>query len=287
MADEIHDQLELLLDRSTSALGDIIARWAFAVAHGADITAEARLKKAGSIIAASQALADLLGRQALLRLVERRAKFNSPRSVTPVVPDVPFLEAVQSLIDRTPALATDWEEVSKIYTTDYGFALAKSLEPIVTENVQRVIADAIEQGIPRDDAVQTIADIGAWPRSYAQTVYRTNVATAYAAGLWKKARDPELAELVGGFRYVTAGDVDVRASHKMLDGIVAAIDDKIWDRISTPRGFQCRCSLELVDPEELEAELGSPPRKARIPLGWQADKGFDIAVRPDKRFYGG
>lgn len=42
-------------------------------------------------------------------------------------------------------------------------------------------------------------------------------------------------------KYVTVGDDRVRKSHADLDGLVARVDDPVWNRIHPQNGWGCRC----------------------------------------------
>jgi hypothetical protein len=47
-------------------------------------------------------------------------------------------------------------------------------------------------------------------------------------------------------------DARVRPHHKAADGLIAAVDDPIWDTFKPPLGYRCRCSVNFVSVFELE-----------------------------------
>jgi SPP1 gp7 family putative phage head morphogenesis protein len=287
MAKSAQADLSELLDRSAESLVSALLDLAQARYEGVD--PQPALSRIARLVAGSQALADLFGRRRVY-LISRGANFAAADTAVPIVPDVPFLEAVDSMLDRQPMLRRGWLEVSRAYTLEYGFVVAKSIDVKVTQQVQRAISASVLDGLDAAQGTDVLRRMTGWTRAYAETVWRTNVASAYEAGMWRQAADPDLAEVVGGFRFSAVHDRDVRPQHAKLDGLTAASSDPIWDRVAPPRGYNCRCTLEPVSREELErAGVIRDGRviNQRLPPGWEPDRGFDVAVRPDRRFYGG
>ena len=84
-----------------------------------------------------------------------------------------------------------------------------------------------------------------------QTIYRTNMQTAYMAGRWKqfeaeKARAPFV-------QYLAVRDARTRPSHAAMHGKVFRIDDPAWQAIAPPNGFNCVPGETLV---RAQAKLG-------------------------------
>ena len=69
------------------------------------------------------------------------------------------------------------------------------------------------------------------------TVVRTNAATSYAAGRFREAEAMDAEGILSGLRYVAVLDSNVRPNHRAAHGVVAAVDDPIWNKISPPMGF--------------------------------------------------
>ena len=53
--------------------------------------------------------------------------------------------------------------------------------------------------------------------------------------LWKKRA------IFPYWEYKTAGDDKVREEHRTLDGVILPAEDKAWDKIYPPNGWNCRC----------------------------------------------
>lgn len=213
-------------------------------------------------------ISDLLGRRRAL--LEVRAAENPPKDVRervlftrrlevwgttlvfanfaqPVaqLPQVPFEEAIADIIRREPVLASTAAEVAAVYQSGYGFAVARSTSLKVTERVQAALARAARQGRTLSEAEDILSAIGNWVSSYSETVYRTNLNTAYTAGRMEQAKDPVIREVMGAYERVAINDADVRrgrridngANHLAASGLIASIDDRIWDTHATPSGY--------------------------------------------------
>ncbi len=111
--------------------------------------------------------------------------------------------------------------------------------------------------------------------AYSETIYRTNLNTAYNAGRIRQAQDPAIAAFHPAFRYDAISDSDVRRgrpednneNHLALDGVIAATNHPFWSVYSPPNGFNCRCSLQMLSVFQLErmgidpGNIPDPPAK--------------------------
>lgn len=291
-----------LLERATPQFTEALNALAVAIATGQ--RTEAKRKHLQVLIGDTLTLSDLLGRRRTLweagvrrfrRTVEayRETYYAECHHLaeTPVVPDVEFTEAVADIVRRQPELAQSAAEVAKVYRERHAFALAKSAELTVTKRVQAALAEGLKTGTPVDTGAKLIAEIGDWSRAYGETVYRTNMATAYSAGRFQQAYEPSVAEIMPAFEFRAVGDSDTRENHAAADGLVAATNDPVWDTFSPPMGYNCRCDLAFIDTDELEMmdlvqKDGSIKRKLPSSFGSaRPDEGF--GGRPDRRMYHG
>lgn len=85
-----------------------------------------------------------------------------------------------------------------------------------------------------------------------ETIFRTNMFNAYAAGRYRQLKED--AEIYPYWRYVTAKDSAVRPAHRKLEGKVFKADDPFWATHYPPNGFNCRCIVEAVDEYDLEMQ---------------------------------
>jgi SPP1 gp7 family putative phage head morphogenesis protein len=247
-------------------------------------------------------LSDMTARDQVLRWTEEAIKkggdFAGITSVSPFVPEIRFEDAIDDYIKRRPKLAIGYLEVQRVYNIPGGapFAAARSASEKLTERVQREIVRSIEEGEPADEVVKRIQENAReefhdWSRAYAETVYRTNMATAYQAGEFRELQDPAVAEVIVGLEFSAVGDSDTRPEHAALDGMIAATTDPIWNPHSPPIGYNCRCSTIRVDRFDAEARgLLSPAGTLNQSLpdgftGEPPDSGFRN-IRPDRQVYG-
>lgn len=154
--------------------------------------------------------------------------------------------------------------------------------------VQQAVAELGVAGTRPEKAKKILAKIAPFSEAYAETVYRTNLATAYTAGRFRQAQDPDVEAITPAFEYTPVGDSSTRHNHLAARGLLASIKDGIWDRFSPPMGFNCRCDLRLVDRFELESRrllLRNGQVKRYVPSGFgeaHPDKGFRVS-RTDRR----
>lgn len=85
-----------------------------------------------------------------------------------------------------------------------------------------------------------------------ETIFRTNMFNAYAAGRYRQLKED--ADIYPYWRYVTAKDSAVRPAHRALEGKVFKADDPFWSTHYPPNGFNCRCIVEAVDEYDLEMQ---------------------------------
>lgn len=228
---------------------------------------KAAVAKLGAVLGRITARADLAGRRQVMRMADRlRIQHGEPARFAAGVPS--FEE-----------LAT------QMYLGFHGPKLALEIDRTLTGRVTQ----AFQAG--QDTAVAVMRDIADWTRAYAQTVYRTNFNSAFAAGRFMAVRDPAVREVVPAFEFHAAGDGDTRPNHLAADGLIASVDDAIWNQFSPPLGYNCRCALRHVDRWELEdlgllREDGSVTRKTPARFASAGpDDGFQKLGRPDRRIY--
>lgn len=208
-----------------------------------------------------------------------------------------FEEAFFTLLEREPIVAKSREEIQKAYGVGSKFAvgdLPKRLSAEAAKNVTvrlwEKVAELGIEGRQPSDAKKVLADIGDFAESYAETIYRTNLAGAYTAGRFKQMADPDVQAVAPAFEYTAVGDHSTRKNHAAADGAIADVKDSLWDKISPPMGYNCRCDLRIVDRFELkERGLLLPNGRAKTwtPSTFKdahPDKGFTV-TRPDRRIY--
>jgi len=92
-----------------------------------------------------------------------------------------------------------------------------------------------------------------------ETIFRTNVQTAYQTGRYKQMVDQK--DAFPYWEYDAVNDSRTRPSHAALDGKIFAADHPFWDTWYPPNGYNCRCGVNPVhkyEAEGLEIETEDP-----------------------------
>lgn len=154
------------------------------------------------------------------------------------------------------------------------FTVAKMTDSDMLGDVKASLEAAMEQGIPFKQWAQsimpTLQEKGWWGKDIGgnqlgsawrlETIFRTNMQSAYAVGEWQMIRDQE--EVAPFLMYDAVDDFRTRPEHAALDGKVYPVDSVFWKHYHPPNGYNCRCSVIQLSGDELE-ELGlevSPPQ---------------------------
>lgn len=140
----------------------------------------------------------------------------------------------------------DIEELSAKYET-------KALQVLsdAGEHAERELTETLELLVARGahlkeskETLQSVFDsLGLAPaNSFSiENMFRTQTQLAFGAGKWHAEQDPDVQEILWGYKYVTVGDDRVRESHAALEGTTLPKDDPFWLLFYPPNGWSCRC----------------------------------------------
>jgi len=136
---------------------------------------------------------------------------------------------------------------------------------------------------------------------YLQTEYNHAISASHMAAKWKQY---ELNADKFNLQYRTAGDSQVRAAHRRLNGTTLPANDTFWRKYYPPNGWGCRCNVVQVninkynktDKQVAEAAAiealtiynqdGSINKQAtRKNLMWAHNPGIDNNVFPEGHQY--
>lgn len=261
------DEFLKLIDRLTPAAQDAIEAYAEAYMSGDSDRISAAYDYLSRVLGGVMSVSELAGR--IRTLHEARLRGFKPESLIRVnvqssrnqtLPPVVFEEAIQDLYEREPYAREAGivpRSIQDVWAK-HGFALAKSSSMEITKKVQQVLGQIYrhsELNTPqfgRDVIQSVVGRMEGWSNAYAENIMRTTGATVYTAGRFMQVSDPAVKKVIPGFRFSAVRDSDVRENHAAAHGLVASVDDPIWDRFAPPLGFNCRCDLVMVDRYELE-----------------------------------
>lgn len=116
----------------------------------------------------------------------------------------------------------------------------------------------------------------------ADTIFRTNIQTAFNVGHYESMTNDTTIKLRPYWQYETAADGNVREAHAIMHGRVYPANDPIWDIWYPPNGFRCRCMVKSLTKRQVEQ------RGLRIendlPYDIDKDTGEILPSFPDKGF---
>lgn len=143
--------------------------------------------------------------------------------------------------------------------------------------LKEALLEAIQNGYTfdeyRDLAEEAFDRFGVTPikRHHLELVYRNNLQTAYNAGRYAEMTSPLMKSEFPLWEYNAINDGDTRPSHKAMDGKRYRPDNAIWDTWYPPNGHQCRCSVSMINVDEVDEEgLSEDNATPDMP-----DKGFE------------
>lgn len=137
-------------------------------------------------------------------------------------------------------------------------ALAFSATKVADENINQAIydsiSDAMDSGMTMKDWFNQF-DSSEFSKGYLETVFRTNMATAYSAG---RASDMFSAEGQARAQYWMFSAIGDEAT----DEVCMELDGKVFDKtdyeamsLIVPLHYNCRCQMIELDAEDL-ADMG-------------------------------
>lgn len=169
---------------------------------------------------------------------------------------LPFAEQIaffrSKLVNLIPT--ERWTDVWKAQH-DRGFMVAGAAKADLLADlagaVEQTIADGKSLDWFRAQFDQIVADHG-WSyrggRNWrTRVIYRTNMATSYAAGRLAQLRDPDLTRVAPYWMYRHSDSVaHPRPLHQSWDGLALPADHPWWRSHYPPNGWGCQCYVVAV-----------------------------------------
>lgn len=186
--------------------------------------------------------------------------------------NLPPREALRFFRGKGLRVGFAWQDVWKA-EHDAAFTVAKMADVDLLADVKGLVDQAIANGetlqtfsralIPRLqkagwwglaeqvdplDGQTRLVQLGS-PRRV-ETIFRTNLQTAYAAGDWAHIQENQAA--MPYLMYDAVDDNRTRDAHRAWDGLVLPVDDPFWASHRPPNGWNCRCSVVQLSPRLLK-----------------------------------
>lgn len=123
--------------------------------------------------------------------------------------------------------------------------------------VHKALLTALEKGEPLakfKKRLRLLLEMKGWTGRKAwrvENIYRTNMQSAYQAGRYAQMK--AVAEARPYWRYVAVMDRRTRPTHRALHGRVYRHDHEFWDQWYPPNGFMCRCTVQTLSADQVEA----------------------------------
>lgn len=194
---------------------------------------------------------------------------------------VPFTKAIERIRNLTSLTRVAFDGLKAQYKQQ-SFTVAGISDVSLIDKIQKALTAVLESGGAQSDfnkAVdQLTSDAGVEAISDAQlnTIFLTNFQTAYSNGRFEQMRDPDVTSALPFWKYYTVGDSHVRLAHAALDGFVARYDDAVWRKIYPPSGYNCRCTVTSIGPDDAPDDATAPGmgRLPEIVVQMVPDPGF-------------
>lgn len=173
---------------------------------------------------------------------------------------LPFEEAKEFFGDLIPLTAEEYYALEKAARLK-AFTVADVAAKDVIEDIHDAISTAIADGETLSDFRDRLDDIykaRGWdtPKEFTpwrvETIFRTNIQTAYQAGRLKQMEDQ--VERFPYWEYDAVMDSRTRPTHAAMDGKIFPADHSFWDTWYPPNGFNCRCTVHAVHKQVMEEE---------------------------------
>lgn len=164
--------------------------------------------------------------------------------------NLPFDEAIDYLMAKRPTPKETFDAMT-IEEQQKAFTASRVLKLETLQDMLEQLQEAIVSGKTLPEFVGSLQDSGL-TNSHLETIFRTNLQSAYGRGSFELLTDSDIASAIWGWRYHTVGDERVRDGHAALDGTAYQLGSH--DEIYPPWDFNCRCSTSAVTRLEAESD---------------------------------
>jgi SPP1 gp7 family putative phage head morphogenesis protein len=144
------------------------------------------------------------------------------------------------------------------------FTVAKAMKLDILQDIRNELDNALSKGMTlktfQENLIPLLQAKGWWGKTdegaqlgsahRLETIFRTNVQSAYSAGRYKQ--QAENADDRPYWQYVAVMDSRTRPEHWELNGKVFRFDDVFWETHYPPNGFRCRCRVRALTGKQIK-----------------------------------
>jgi len=173
-----------------------------------------------------------------------------------ILETLPFEEALRFFQSKIPLTADEFLKLAR-QAQVRAFTVADVAGLDAIKEIQASLTKAIDEGLSLAGWKKAMKEsLGQWGIKgfRAETIYRTNLQTAYQVGRYEQMTDPDVIEMRPYWRYVAVMDEHTRPTHAALHGKVFRSDDPFWDHWYPQNGYNCRCTVVTLSEAEMERE---------------------------------
>ncbi|MEA4892638.1 MAG: phage minor head protein [Peptococcaceae bacterium] len=200
--------------------------------------------------------------------------------------DAKFEAAIKYFGKKLPVTAREFYKLAAEYQAR-AFTIASYSKAEIIKQFYELLKQCLENGQTLEDFRRQANEFqaGAGYRDLtafrAETVFRTNIQTAYQVGHYQAMTDPQVKRLRPYWQYRAVNDHKTRPAHRAMNGRVFPADHPIWDTWYPPNGFKCRCLVVTLSERQVR-ERGlrvetEAPRAAILDGNW-------VNIMPDAHF---
>lgn len=196
---------------------------------------------------------------------------------------VGFEEALDFFRDKLSITKDDWLALTEA-ARQKAFTVAGVAQLDLIADVWKALDKAIDEGTTLADFKKDIGARleGAWkgtvenPAWRMETIFRTNVQSAYAAGRYAQATDPEVLGDRPYWLFDAVLDTRTTDVCRLCDGTILPADDPWWKNHLPPLHFNCRSTIITLSAEQA-GEMGVSVTKPKA----DPDEGFGAPPADD------
>jgi SPP1 gp7 family putative phage head morphogenesis protein len=193
----------------------------------------------------------------------------------------------KQIVDPETYRALDAEEKQR------AFSVAGIADLDLLEQVYSSLDTALSEGISFQDWKPLVEDelVRAWAGTVAnpgwrlETIFRTNIQSAYQAGNYDTAKEQRSDRPYGLLMVIEDGATSdiCQDLDEQFGGKAIALDDPIWQTIWPPNHYNCRSDVDtLTEEQAIEAGILDDPDEAEVAEGFDIPPGSIGEVDPEE-----